>query len=266
MGKARIFGRYRRCKEDLSCILSISISILGVMIVCSAISLAGSIAVLPAYSEPDSRILDPAIHLNLAKRLTGLKKYKEALQEVNKALIENPDYYDAWYQGAIIFQLEGRRKEAIVRYKRLLNRRPDYLGARINLGSLFRQEGRIQEAEDQYRKVISENFNSFDAHFNLANLLIDRERLKEAVTELNICIKFQPTNAWAHNNLGVIYQRGQYLEEAEEEFRKASNLEPANTRFVENLELVRDALKNGEMKKKLMPEEEPIDPSQVKES
>src|SRR5271163_255762 len=91
-----------------------------------------------ADAQPDPRTLDPAVHMKQAKRLTNLKKYKEALLEVNKALTENPNYWEAWYQGAYIFQLEGRRKEAIYKYRRLLDRKPDYMEARINLGSLYR--------------------------------------------------------------------------------------------------------------------------------
>src|SRR5215472_11960952 len=82
-----------------------------------------------ACAQQDPRAHDPVVHLKQAKRLTGLKKYKEALQEVNKALSENPNYWEAYYQGAYIFQLQGRRKEAIIKYRKLLDRRPDFLQA-----------------------------------------------------------------------------------------------------------------------------------------
>jgi Flp pilus assembly protein TadD len=197
-----------------------------------------------AFAQPDPRTLDPMIHVRLARKLTGLKKYHEALQEVNKALTLDSQCWDAMYQGAYIFQLEGRKQEAYVKYKALLNRKPDYLDARINLGSLYRQAGRFKDAQAEYQKVIDANFYSFDAHYNMANLLIDDNQLEEAIKELRTCVKLAPANGAAHNNLGAVFQRGHYLEEAQEEFEKASNLEPANKRYFENLEMVRSELKN----------------------
>ena len=201
------------------------------------------LSILPgAEAQQDQRAHDPAVHLKQAKRLTNLKKYKDALSEVNKALTDNPNYWQAWYQGAYIFQLQGRRKEAIYRYRRLLDRKPDFLEARINLGSLYRHEGKLPEAEREYRKVLEANFYNVDAHYNLANILIDEDKLEDAIKELRFCIKQAPTNAWAHNNLGVIFQRGNYLDEAADEFQQAANLEPANKRFFDNLQMVRGEL------------------------
>lgn len=193
-------------------------------------------------AQTDPRTLDPAIHLKKARRLTTLKRYKEALQEVNKALTGNAHYWEAWYQGAYIYQLQGRRKEAIAKYKRLLDLKPDYLEARINLGSLLRHDGKFQEAAEQYKKVIETNYYNFDAHYNLANILVDQDLLEDAVKELKLCIKLSPSNASAHNNLGVIFQRNHYPDEAAQEFRQATNLDPANKRFQDNLEMVRKEL------------------------
>lgn len=197
---------------------------------------------LNALAQPDPRTLDPAIHLKKARKLASVKKYKEALQEINKALFGNAHYWEAWYEGAYIYQLQGRRKEAIAKYSKLLDLKPDYTEARINLGSLLRHDGKFQQAESQYKKVIASQYYNFDAHYNLANTLIDEDKLDEAIKELKLCVKLSPSDASAHNNLGVIFQRSAYLEDAAEEFERASNLDPANKKYLDNLNMVRSEL------------------------
>jgi Flp pilus assembly protein TadD len=115
---------------------------------------------------------DPAVHVRLSKKYTAQKRYKEALIEVNRALICNKDDWEARYQGALIFQLQGRTDEAIQRYRQFLRVKPDHLQAHIHLGVLLRQKGEFEEAEDEYKKAIEIKFYSLEAHYNLANLYI----------------------------------------------------------------------------------------------
>ncbi len=104
---------------------------------------------------------DPAVHVALSKKYTKEKRYKEALIEVNRALLCNKDDWDAHFQGALILQLEGRTKEAIDRYRRYLVVKPENLQAHINLGVLLRKEGEMVEAEDEYKKAIELHYYSF---------------------------------------------------------------------------------------------------------
>jgi Flp pilus assembly protein TadD len=191
---------------------------------------------------------DPAVHVALSKKYTKEKKYREALIEVNRALLCNKNDWDAQFQGALILQLEGRTKEAIDRYKRYLVVKPDNLQAHINLGVLLRKEGEMVEAEDEYKKAIELHYYSLQPHYNLANLYIETHKFEDALKELRVCVKLAPTNAWVHNNLGVVFQQREYYEEAEEEFLKALNLEPANKTFETNLASIRQYLRKKPIK------------------
>ncbi len=162
-------------------------------------------------------------------------------------MIDNPQYYEADYLGALIYQCQGRKQEAVAKYKRLLLKKPNYLQARISLGMALNELGQDKASEQQYRKAIEISFASCEAHYNFANLLIKDGRLKEALAELKICQKLSPTNAAVHNNMGVIFLHENYPEEAEKEFRQATELAPDNKTFLHNLESVHD-------KKKTLPD------------
>ncbi len=191
---------------------------------------------------------DPSRCLRRAKKFTNEGNYIAALVEINQALTLSPQYWEARYQGAYIYQLQGRTREAIARYEDFLDRRPDHVEGHINLGSLLRKDGDLLGAETHYKRAAELNHYSIDAHYNLSNVYIQQGKLEQALRELQICMKLKPDDAWVHNNLGVVYQRRHYLEEAEEEFLRALHLEPANRTFENNLEQVRVLLKKKPVK------------------
>lgn len=182
---------------------------------------------------------DPHFYYKRASYCVSKKHYKQALNDLNEACKLKPDFWEARYLGAHIFQLQGRTNEAIDKFREYIAVRPDDIQARINIGSLLRSKGDVLDAEENYRKAVEINFYSLPAHYNLANCLIDQHKHEEALKELKTCLKLDPKNAWVHNNIGVIYQKRNYLEEAEEEFVRALTLEPANQTFEKNLALLR---------------------------
>ncbi len=199
----------------------------------------------PALSAEER---DPDRFYKQSLILTKQKKYKEALEAINKALKLKPLFWEAQIQGAIVLSLQGRDQEAIEKYKYIVNLRPDLLDAAINLGSLLGKTGDYAGAEQQYKNVIHRNFYLVSAHFNLANLYIKQGKFDHAIAELKTCIKMKPNHAWAHNNLGVIFQKRKFIEEAQEEFLKALSLQPSNKTFESNLNMMRELLKKKAVK------------------
>lgn len=197
-------------------------------------------SVSPRVSESDpNQRCEKAI--NLAKD----KKYKEALDVLQKLMEQNPSYLPAQYQVAFVHQMMGDPKAALKEYTRYLRIKPDDLQARINLGTLLKTTGNQVGAEREFKRAVEVYFYCFPAHYNLANLLVSEGRLEEAQKEYKICLKLQPNNSMVHNNLGVIYQKRNYLEEAGDEFQKAARIDPGNKVFRTNLALVREQLKKG---------------------
>ena len=185
--------------------------------------------------QPREKTLDPTYFFKKSQEFVKQEDYQSALNYVNRALELNPQYWEAWYQKALAYQLAGYDAAAARRYIKLIERKPDMLEAHIALGSLYRKHQNYDLAAKEYKAAIELKYYTFAAHYNLANVLMDQENLEQALKEYKICLKMQPDNAMVHNNMGVIYQHRNYLEEATEEFKTASHLDPANPAFIANL-------------------------------
>lgn len=183
---------------------------------------------------PNEPTRDPLFFYEKGAAFLKDLKYQDALNYTNKALELNPNFWEAWYQKGLIFQLSGHDALAARRYLALIERKPEMIEPHIAMGSLYRKHGDFTLAENEYRKVINLNVYNFAAHYNLANLLMDQKRMEEALKEYRVCLKLKPANAEVHNNVGVIYQEKRYYEDAIEEFKRASTLEPANDIFHKN--------------------------------
>lgn len=189
---------------------------------------------------------DPHHFLKKANFYIKHEQFKQALMEINNALILQPNCWEAHHLGARIYQLQGREKEAIARYEYYLDVCPDDISANINLSTLMRKTGNLIGAEKYAKKAVAINFYSCEAHYVWAKVLFDKGDQAGALSQLNVCMKMNPNNPSVHNDLGVLYQKRGYLEEAQEEYIKALKLEPANKTFLKNLELLRDRLKGQE--------------------
>jgi len=185
--------------------------------------------------QPSESINDPRYFYKKAQAFAESGDFQSALNYVNRALVLNPQMWEAWYEKGLVYQLAGYDAAAARRYLALLERKPDMLAAHIALGMLYRKHSNRDLAEAEYRQSLEYNYRYFPAHYNLANLMMDEGRLDLALKEYKICLKLQPDNAQVHNNLGVIYQKRNYLEEAVAEFTAASHLDPANQGYVENM-------------------------------
>jgi tetratricopeptide (TPR) repeat protein len=186
--------------------------------------------------------LDPEYYYRRAKTYIRDNDLQSALNYINKAMELNPDYWDAWYIKAMIYQMSGKDAAAARRYMELAKRRPDMMEVHIALGILYRKHQNYDLAEQEYKTVIEGRPTNFAAHYNYANLLLDQAKLDQALKEYKLCLKLQPTNAMVHNNVGVIYEKRNFFDEAQEEYTKATHFDPANQKFADNLVLIRAKL------------------------
>lgn len=188
---------------------------------------------------PDEVTVDPEYYYKRSRNFVRDGDLQSALNYVNKALELNPEFWEAWYEKAMIYQVTGYDAAAARRYLELIKHRPEMAEAHIGLGSLYRKHHNYELAEGEYKTVIDDNFSSFEAHYNLANVYMEQEKLEPALKEYKVCLKLKPTSGIVHNNLGVIYEKRNFLDEAAQEFTKASHLEPANQQFADNLSEVK---------------------------
>jgi Tfp pilus assembly protein PilF len=188
---------------------------------------------------PTEGINDPAFFYRRSLTFMEQGDFQSALNYIDKSLSLSPEYWEAWYQKALIYQMAGYDGPAARRYLALLQHRPEMVPAHIALGMLYRKHGNLELADNEYRTAIDLKPRCFAAHYNLANLLVDEQQPEKALKEYQNCLKIKPDDAQVHNNIGVLYEQGKYFEEADKEFSKATHLAPANAKFAANLDRLR---------------------------
>jgi len=117
--------------------------------------------------------LAPEFHLarqNYAVALARRQRFDEALAEVDKLLVaepNNPSYL--LLRGSFLVQ-KGEHAPALALYEEFLAKYPRQAGAHMNYGHTLKSVGRLDEAIDAYRKAIELRPQTGEAYWSLANL------------------------------------------------------------------------------------------------
>jgi tetratricopeptide (TPR) repeat protein len=120
---------------------------------------------------PGREATDAKSHLLKGYRLHRQKNYKEALDELNKAIEKDPSSAEAYYwRGRTLVNL-GKLDQGIDNFKAAVKFKPDYSEAYDNLGWLASKQGQVEEG----------------------------------IAYLTKSIQFKPDNAWAFYNRSRLY-------------------------------------------------------------
>jgi glycosyltransferase involved in cell wall biosynthesis len=131
-------------------------------------------------------------YLNIAKTLFALKRDREALKNLARAVKLDADFHDA-------YQLWG-----MIEFQN---------------GNLFSAEARLREA-------IRVAPSSADAWAILGMVLIEAGNYDEGMLALKKAIALRPNHLLAHNSLGVLCEELAMYSQARQEYRRALRLHP----------------------------------------
>ena len=118
-------------------------------------------------------------HTDLARLLTRLGRYDQAIDHLQKAVAAQPDFADAHYRLAVEFDRSDRIDEAMQHYRRTLALFPDHAEALNNLGVRLAQRGQLPEAVELFRRAVEIAPGYADAVLNLDRA---RRKLLDAAT------------------------------------------------------------------------------------
>jgi tetratricopeptide (TPR) repeat protein len=105
--------------------------------------------------------------------------HSAALAEIERALIINPDYPQAFNNRGIVHQAVGEIGRAIEDYRRAIALKPDFAKAQVNLGSALEREARREEALACYEAAIAIEPDYAEAQWNRALVLLGLGRFAE---------------------------------------------------------------------------------------
>jgi tetratricopeptide (TPR) repeat protein len=100
----------------------------------------------------------------------GAKRYKQAIQAYEKALEQDPAFFEAHYNIGLCYAALGKYEQALVPYETALAIVPDYLEARLYFGLALQHAHYVPDAVNELENVISRYPNETRAHLALANI------------------------------------------------------------------------------------------------
>ena len=142
----------------------------------------------------------PAKAIEMAGKLFGDQKYRQAEKVCRQIIQSRPGYADAHNVLGVTLNALGEPKEAVASLKRAIKLAPKAASYHANLGEILRQKGSLPEAGIALRDAI----------------------------------RIDPNNAQALNNLGIIHYEKKEYDEAVDCYRKALTLRPAMAEALNN--------------------------------
>ena len=140
-------------------------------------------------------------------------------------------------------QLEGAAKMFII----AVNLNPNYSEAHFNLACIYQDLGKKKAAVESYNKAIKITPNYPEAHNNLGNVLRGLENYQAAIESFEWAIAYKHDFAEAHNNLGSALNDFGRTEEAVQSFERALIFKPDYSKAIFNLALTYKDLGNKKL-------------------
>jgi len=125
---------------------------------------------------------------------------------------------------------KGSPAKAIPHLQRAIREQPNYFEAYNNLGVQYQKLGQWNEAIQAYRRAIELRPNSAKAHINLATVFLEQGGMQQALDSLEAARKAEPGSSLVHLLLGQGYLRKQDYLKAQEFLETATRLSPQNSR------------------------------------
>jgi len=183
--------------------------------------------------------LSARAHDNLGLAWMGMKKYDRALEEFDKTLKINPQYYLAWYNTGVAYQFQGDLEKAKHAYEESLRINPVYFRSWYNVGIVYKRLGDLDLSVKAYDKAIALDPRHPFVYNNLGVALIEKGDYKRAEGVLKTAVSINPGYEKAYYNLGNIYFRDKDYPKAVEAYMAAVRIRPD---YKEANEMLKEAI------------------------
>jgi choline-sulfatase len=166
----------------------------------------------------------------MARALIKLDRASEARAWLERALQNNPQNYQAWYQLGVI---DGSSKPAAaqVSFEKTIAIQPNFPPGQRELGMLLFQQNDYKAAAPHLEKAIALGLEDARVHNFLGICYNHTDRAEKAIAEFHRAIKLEPKLAEAHLNLAFALQLVHSTQAAQKEYAIACTLEEAFCRY-----------------------------------
>jgi serine/threonine protein kinase/tetratricopeptide (TPR) repeat protein len=154
-------------------------------------------------------------------------RYREAIDEYDKALRIEPVNDDFRRQRARAEERDGKLQEAEATYREAIRLRPHYWANYNSLGAFYINRAKYNEAIDAFSQVVKLAPDSAFGYTNLGAAYNQLGRYTEAIAMFQQSATIRPTPL-AYSNLATAYFSKRQFIEAAETFEKARTLDENN--------------------------------------
>ena len=161
---------------------------------------------------------------NKGTTLLHLKRYPKAIEAFNEALKLDPDYQQAWTNRGLAFGELGEYENEIKCYDSALDRNPCNIEALNNKGLALANLKQYKEALGYFENVIDINPNYIKSIYNKGLVLQTTKNYGDAKECYNKVLELSPRMPEAYGNRGILFLEINDYDKAEEDLTKAKVL------------------------------------------
>jgi tetratricopeptide (TPR) repeat protein len=160
----------------------------------------------------------------------GSKDYDRAFAEFNRAISENPKYYQAYNNRGFCRSQNKSYDDAISDYNEAIRLNPDFMLAYSNRGFAYYNNHNYKKAVSDFSKAIeldpmdADSYNGRGISFQALN------SYERAFPDFNKAIEIDPGFSGAYLNRGIAYYEKEDNDNAISDYSKAIELNPTNPR------------------------------------
>ncbi|MEW6543001.1 MAG: tetratricopeptide repeat protein [Nitrospirota bacterium] len=192
---------------------------------------------LQAVSPHSREVRQHLIRLYLQDRL-----YREALDELEVMLREDPDDLDTQLRIGLIFGEMKDYPQAIERLQKILAARPAELRVRDYLGLMYEELKQYDQAMAAYEQNVRMQPAYVDGHMHMGFLQYRLKRYQEAITHFAEAVRLNPKQPDAHLLLGLTYLQIEQYAQASQVFEEGIRQHPGSADLHFNLGTAYDKL------------------------
>lgn len=175
-------------------------------------------------------------------RLYRQKKYREALDRLLEAHVDEDDQSTLSYYLGLCYTHLGQHDEALLYLEQVVNSDIGFLHiyqSRMIMGYIYAITGRYRLAEFELNRLLEDGYESAKVYAALGYAVYAQGKTAPAIANLEKALKIDPDNANALNSLGFILAENRInLDIARTYCERAVQRHPQNPAYLDSLALV----------------------------
>jgi tetratricopeptide (TPR) repeat protein len=163
-------------------------------------------------------------HLLLGKAYLSSQQTENALSELERASVSNPNLPFVHFNLGIAYARSGNKERAEEEFRRDIAIEPDVPDTYELLGELYLRAGNDSEAGKFFAEALHRNSRMAGSHFGMAKILLHQAKYPQALSAIDSALRFAPDNQGAHYLRGQILSKLGRRGEAQVEFAKVNQM------------------------------------------